>query len=228
MTRLRELQPVAVIGAGGFAREVVDVIEAANADTPRFDILGYIVDPQYGQAGTMINDRPILGGLDWLTGHASDVQVTCAVGAPHLRRRLVERVRAVGGRFFSIIHPAARLTRWVEVGEGVVVTAGCILTNQIRLGDHVHLNLDCTVGHDAVLDEFATTAPGVHVSGNVHLETGAYVGTGANIIEKVTVGRWSVVGAGSAVIKDVPPNATAVGIPARVVKERPEGWYLES
>ena len=51
------------------------------------------------------------------------------------------------------------------------------------------------------------------------------MGTGATIIEKIRIGAWSIVGAGSVVIRDVAANVTAVGCPARVVEERPDGWH---
>ena len=220
------MKPVVIIGAGGFAREVLDVIDAANQDKLQYDVLGYIVDPQYGSPGAMINEKPILGGFDWLSKRSNDIWVICGVGPSHYRYQLVRRAQALRCRFFSVAHPTAVLTRWIQLGDGVVITAGCILTNQIRIGNHVQVNLDCTIGHDAILEDFVTLAPGVHVSGNVILREGAYVGTGANIIEKLEIGEWSTTGAGSAVVKNVPANATVVGVPARVIREREEGWHL--
>lgn len=220
------LPKVVILGAGGFAREVLDVFEACNRVAPAWDVLGFVVEPGYAEAGTIVNDKPVLGGLDWLAAHAAEVQVTCAIGAPEHRRRLVEKARALGCRFCTIVHPSVIATRWVTLGQGVVIAAGCILTNNIHVGDHAHLNLDCTVGHDASIGAFATLSPGVHVSGNVVVGEGAYVGTGANLIEKVRIGPWSVVGAGSTIVGDVPANSTTVGVPGRVIKTRPEGWHL--
>jgi sugar O-acyltransferase (sialic acid O-acetyltransferase NeuD family) len=218
---------VVILGAGGFAREVLDVFEACNAVEEAYNVLGYVVDSRFGEPGTVVNDKEILGDLGWLSDRAREVEVICAIGAPEVRRSLIAKAEALGCRFCTVVHPTAVLTRWVELGPGSVITAGCILTNNIRLGRHVHLNLDCTVGHDCVLEDFATVAPGVHVSGNVHLGTGAYVGTGANILEKISIGPWSVVGAGSTVIRDIPRDATAVGSPAKVIKQRSEGWHLD-
>jgi len=219
------MQPVAIIGAGGFAREVLDIFDAVNQDKPQYEVLGYIVDPQFGSPGTVINGLPILGGFEWLSARAESVYVICGVGPSHHRFRLVKRAEVLGCRFATIVHPTAVLTRWIQIGQGVVIAAGCILTNQIKLGNHVQVNLDCTIGHDATLGNFVTLAPGVHVSGNVTIEEGAYVGTGANIIEKLKIGRWSIVGAGSVIVKDVPPNTTVVGVPAKVIKEHEEGWH---
>ena len=220
-------QRVVIIGAGGFAREVLDVLEAANGRTASYEILGFIVDPQYAEPGREVNGKPVLGGFEWLGRHGEDVFAICGVGASDLRYHLVARARKLGVRFFSVIHPQAMITRWVTVGEGTIVTAGCILTNRIRLGDHVQVNLDCTVGHDTVIEDFVTLAPGVHVSGNVTLCEGCSVGTGANIIEKKTVGQWATLGAGTTVISDVPSDSTVVGVPGKVVRTKPAGWHRD-
>lgn len=218
---------IVIIGAGGFAREVLDVLEACNQENPSYDVLGYIVETLYGSPGTLINETPILGSFDWLQEHKDEVYVICGVGTPQHRRRLTLQARAIGCRFCSATHPSAVLTRWVEMGEGVVITAGCILTNRIRIGNHVHVNLDCTIGHDSVLQDYVTLAPGVHVSGNVTLDEGCYVGTGTNIIEKIRIGAWSIVGAGSTITRNVFPNTTVVGVPGRSIKQREGGWYLQ-
>lgn len=221
------MKKVVIIGAGGFGRDVLGVIEACNQVKEEFEPVGFIVDPQFGAPGTLINEKPILGGFDWLERHLADeFYVTCAVGAPHLRYHLIQRAEKLNCRFINLIHPAAMLTRWVTMGEGIVVMAGCILTNQIHVGNHVHLNLACMVSHDVTIHDFSTLSPGVHVSGNVTLNTGCFVGTGTSIIEKRELGEWSIVGAGSVVIENVPANSTVAGVPGKVIKERAPGWYL--
>ncbi|MFN8496865.1 MAG: acetyltransferase [Anaerolineae bacterium] len=217
---------VVIIGAGGFAREVLDVFEACNQDTPRYDVLGFIVDPQYGAPGTLVNDKPILGGFDRLRDLADHVKVICGVGAPEYRRRLVARARELGCHFCSVVHPSVIVTRWVEIGEGSVIAASCTLSNHVNIGAHVHINPACTIGHDTMFADFAALGPGVCVSGNVVLQEGCYVGTGASIIQRIEVGRWSVIGAGCTVIRNVLPNSTVVGVPGRVVKTRESGWHL--
>lgn len=219
------LQRVAIIGAGGFAREVLDVFDAINAVEPRYDVEGFLVEAGYEGPGSRINDKPVLGDLECLRGREREVQVICGIGAPEVRARLVARAAELGLEFCTAVHPLASLTRWIEIDAGAVICAGCILTNQIRVGAHVHLNLDCSVGHDAVFEPFATLAPGVHVSGGVVCEQGSYVGTGANIVPDMRIGAWSIVGAGAVITQDVPPNSTVVGVPGRVVSTRAAGWH---
>jgi len=221
-------EKIVIIGTGGFGREVLDVLEAVNQVQPTYQIMGFITEPGYHEPGTLIHEAPVLGYFDWLEANRAEVKAICGVGAPAARRRLIEKAKNLGVSFFSVIHPRAILTRWVTIGTGSIITAGCILTNNIKIGDHVHINLDSTVGHDAVIHNFVTVSPGVHVSGNVILEEGSFIGTGANLIEGKKVGAWSVVGAGSVVVKDIPANVTAVGTPAAIIKEHSPGWHLDS
>jgi len=94
------------------------------------------------------------------------------------------------------------------------------------IGHHVHINLGCTIGHDVILRNFATIAPGVHISGNVTIGEGVYLGTGVVTVEKLTIGDWSKIGAGSVVFQDMPANITAIGAPAKILERREQDWHL--
>jgi sugar O-acyltransferase (sialic acid O-acetyltransferase NeuD family) len=220
------LTKVVILGAGGYARELSGVFDAVNALDPRYEVLGYLVDAGYGTPGTLVDERPILGDIGWLAGRTDDVQVIAAVGAPALRRKKVAAAATHGARFVTVVHPTVVLPARVSLGVGVALAAGSMFTTNIRVGDHAHVNLGCTVGHDSRIEPFAMVSPGVHVSGNVVIEEGCLIGTGASIIEGRRIGAWAIVGAGSAVIVDVPANTTVVGVPARVMITRDPGWHL--
>ena len=217
---------VVIIGAGGFGREVLDIFDALNQKKNQVEVLGFIVQEQYGKVGTVVNGKPILGDFDWLEANYSQVEVLCSVGAPHHRIRLIRRAKEIGCKFINLIHPNAIMTRWITLGEGVVITAGCILTNNILIGNHVHINLGCTVGHDVVIKDYVTLSPGVHISGNIEIGEGCYVGTGTNTIEKLNIGEWSIIGAGSTIVREVSPNTTVVGVPGKVIKIMEQGWQV--
>jgi sugar O-acyltransferase (sialic acid O-acetyltransferase NeuD family) len=211
------VRDLVILGGGGFAREVWWLSEEVNRERPEWNVLGFI-DEDSGTAGALLCDRQVLGDFGWFEDRSNPPYVVCGVGSNRTRRRFVNRSRALGLRFATLVHPTVQRSRFVEVGEGSVLCAGVILTTQIRIGDHVNLNLDCTVGHDAVIEDFCNLSPGVHISGAVHLEPGVDIGTGAVILPGVRVGRDSVLGAGAVVRSDVPARSLAVGVPARVVR----------
>ena len=216
---------VVILGAGGGSRDVLDICDAQREVDPHLDVLGFIVDPEFAKPGHLVNDRPILGGFDWLAAHISEVRVICGVGDPVLRAKLIQRATALGARFCSVIHPSVIRTPYVTIGQGVSVGAGTIITNQVVIGDHVQVNVACSLSHDVHVEQFATLSPGVRLAGNVRVQTGCFVGMGANVIERKILGAWSIVGAGSTIVSDVPPNTTVVGVPGKVIKTRPEGWH---
>lgn len=164
--------------------------------------------------------------MEWLVSHP-EVAVIIAIGSPTVKRKLAKKIEALvpNVHFETLIHPTAHVTPRVKLGKGTVVSAGSILTTDITVGDHVAINLDCTVGHDAVLHDYVTVNPSVNISGNATIGEGTDLGTSSAVIQGVSVGEWSIIGAGTVVNKDVPANVTAVGVPAKVIKERPERWY---
>jgi sugar O-acyltransferase (sialic acid O-acetyltransferase NeuD family) len=211
------LNDLVILGAGGFAREVWWLSEDVNQDIPTWNVLGFIDEAPEAE-GKLLCDLPVLGGFGWFERHAEKPFVICGVGSNRTRRRFVEKARSLGLRHATLVHPATRMSRFVEVGEGSVICAGTVLTTQIRIGSYVNLNLGCTIGHDAVIEDFCNLSPGVHISGSVHLEEGVDVGSGAVVLPGKRVGRDSTLGAGAVVAADVPPRSVAVGVPARVVR----------
>jgi sugar O-acyltransferase (sialic acid O-acetyltransferase NeuD family) len=130
--------------------------------------------------------------------------------------------------FPTLLHPLAWIGNRISIAMGTVVCAGSMLTTDLRLGAHTIVNLDCTIGHDCEIADFVTFAPSVNVSGAVTILEGCDIGTGACLIQGIRVGEWSVLGAGAVATQDVPANVTAVGVPAKVIKERTPGWHEEA
>lgn len=220
------MREIVIIGAGGHAREQLDLIAALNAEAECYRVLGFIVDSAFQEAGEIVCDLPVLGNVDWLKDRGADVEVVCAIGDPSQRRRLVERAASYDLRFPALVHPTASVGSRVEIAEGVIVGAGAVITCDVQIAAHAHVNIGVTVSHDCRLGEFATLAPGVHAAGVVRVEEGAEIGVGATISDRVTIGAWAILGAGCVAVSDIPANTTAVGVPARVIDQREPGWHL--
>jgi len=220
-------KPIVIYGAGGFGREVLQIVRDINRLTPEtWDVLGFIVDAGYA-THISVQGLPVLGDIEWLQQN-KNVSVVIAVASASARRNISARITSIcGNSFATIIHPRAWLGDDVQVGCGTIICAGALITTDIKIGEHVQINIGSTIGHDAVLHDFVTLNPSVNISGNVRLCQGVEVGTGSIIIPYAHVGSWSIIGAGSTVIKPLNGNVTAVGTPARVIKVRPSGWHEE-
>jgi sugar O-acyltransferase (sialic acid O-acetyltransferase NeuD family) len=205
--------PLVIIGAGGFGREVLELVRDINAATPTFRFVGFLDD---GPVNGGLLDRvgaTVLGA----TSRLADVEArfVVAIGAPGPRRRIDALARSHGRAAASLVHPWATIGTDVRIGDGAIVAAGARLTTHVAVGRHAHVNFNCTIGHDVVIGDFATLFPGVHVSGGCVIEEGATLGTGCVIVPNVRVGRGATVGAGAVVVRDVEPDTTVVGPAAR-------------
>lgn len=215
-----QIRDLYIIGAGGFGREVAWLAERINAVEPVWDIKGFIDDNEAVQ-GMQLGKYSVVGNCSTLGEIDKEVWVVCAIGASHVRKKVIEKVsRYENVKFATLIDPSVIMSSSVKIGEGTMVCAGNILTVDITIGNHVIINLDCTVGHDAVLEDYVTLYPSVNVSGFSSLESEVEVGTGAQIIQGKKILQGTIVGAGAVVTKDLPANCTAVGAPAKPIKFR--------
>lgn len=106
----------------------------------------------------------------------------------------------------------------VKLGIGTIICPGTILTTDIKIGNHVILNLNCTVGHDVVIGDYTTASPGVNISGNVSIGKRCYLGTNSVIREKISICDDVVIGAGGVVVKDITEPGVYVGNPVKKIK----------
>lgn len=209
---LKQTDKFVIYGAGGFAREVLSMIYRdvfdLDASKLREQFHGFVSKEQGDLSGFPVLDEKTVDNMNYVP--------IVAVGSPRLRKKIVEQLGLSRDKFPTLISKTARVGMNVVLGNGVIVCDNSILTCDIKLLDFVNLNLATTVGHDVCMQEFATTAPGVHISGNVKIGEEVYLGTGSTTVEKLSVADKTIIGAGAVIVKTITdPEKTWAGVPAK-------------
>jgi sugar O-acyltransferase (sialic acid O-acetyltransferase NeuD family) len=204
---------VLILGAGGHAQVVADILLRARDAGQPVTPIGYL-DDNASLHGKVFLDLPVLGHIMALDRVPHDA-IIIAVGNNQIRKRLADEFSAAGETFAGAHHPAATIAPDVLIGPGAMICAGVVINTGSAIGAHVILNTGCTVDHHNDIESYAHIAPGVHTGGEVIIAEGALIGIGATIAPRTSVGAWATVGAGAVVTKPVPPGVTVVGVPAR-------------
>jgi len=195
-----------IIGAGGFGREIywsLSMMERVNTV--------FFVDDEYWDNS---NDKVLPLSLF----ETDKYEVVVAIADSYQRQRVVESLPK-STKYFTYIHPSAQIHGDdVEIGEGSIICAGTIITTNVKIGKHAHLNLITTIGHDCVIGDYFTTAPGVQISGNETIGNRVYFGTRSCVKQKITICDDVIIGMNSGVVKHITEPGTYIGTPVKKIK----------
>jgi sugar O-acyltransferase (sialic acid O-acetyltransferase NeuD family) len=203
-----------IAGAGGFGREVAAWARDFCAATGDHELAGFL-DDNRGALNGVPSDLRVVGSVDSQRFESSD-HVFVAICEPRVKMQIVEKLQ---GRvqFATIIHPTAVIGSHCRIGVGSILCPGVALTTNVTIGEHVHLNLSVSVGHDSQIGSFSTLNSHVDVTGAVIIEESVFMGSHAVVLPRGHVGAFSRVGAGSVVLRHVSSGDTVLGVPAHRV-----------
>lgn len=211
---------IIIIGAGALGREVQWLIERINnaANQPIWRVSGYIDDGI--ENGKEINGVPVLGGIRYLYGIESTVNVVCAIADTSIRKKIIAEVIQNDNIVFpNLIDPNIVSAPSVKMGIGNIICASNVLSIDILLADFVIIDWSCTIGHDVKIDSFVTVYPGVSISGCVNIGEQCQFGTGTRVIQGIKINENVITGAGAVVTKDIEKSGTYVGVPAKITNK---------
>lgn len=202
-----------ILGAGDLAEDLTDLIEQINAESARYNFLGCLDNPS-SPAAAQRSD--ILGGDDLLA--ELDARYVIAIASPTVRRRLDDHASTMGRAPATLVHPNARVSSDARLGPGTVILAGVHLGRGVITGRHTQINVAATIGHRCVLGDYVTLNPQAGLGANCRLGDGVTVGIGSVAMQGTTVGANSTIAAASGATRDIPADATAIGVPARILR----------
>ena len=207
-------KPVIIIGAGGHAKVLFDCLRLLGTDV--LGILDKCPPPEDGTA-----ELPIVGDDSVIGAYSCDavelVNGLGSIGDTSLRADIFNKFKNLGYSFRTIIHPTASVAQDCELGEGVQVLAGAVVSTGTKIAADSLINTGAIVDHECNIGRHVHIAPGCTLSGSVHVGERAHIGTGATIIQGITIGEKALVGAGAVVVKAVAAGAKVMGVPARAL-----------
>lgn len=208
------MKRVLIVGAGGFGREVYSWAQA-HPDCGRAWTIGGFLDDNHAALDGLEYDVPILGAAADYEPVPGDLFL-CAMGKPEVKATVCRQLLDRGAEFLTLVHPSVVLGSNVQLGRGVVLCPGVVLTCDIEVGDFAMINCLSSAGHDVRIGAWATISAHCDMTGHTELGAGSFMGSGARILPGKKVGAGSLVGAGAVVLANVPADCKVFGNPARV------------
>lgn len=199
-----------IFGASGHGKVLAEIA----SQTGKYEEILFLDD----DAEMQKNNPSVIGDRFFPIANRGEYDVVIAVGNAQIRRQVQEKYEEAGVRLVSLVHPSACVAKDVCIGRGTVVMAGAVIQSGSSLGKGCIINTCASVDHDSRIADFVHVAVGVHLAGNVSVESMTWIGAGAVVSNNINIGKRVMIGAGAAVVKDIMESGTYVGVPAKRIK----------
>ena len=210
--------PIKLVCLGAKNPETIRVTKAVEKEDKNFSLMGFI-DNDKNKWGKSFYGYKVLGGIDQVKKLAKKGVVFCNIitGSTSARYETSKEIIRHGGTLINLIHPMVNLDM-VTLGQGNYIQDGVIIQAGVTIGDNSSIHIGSLISHQSIIGNSVFISFGVNVSGEVIIEDGVFMGAGSCVLPRLTIGKWSIVGAEAVVLKDVPPYSVVVGNPARIIK----------
>ncbi len=214
------MKEVLILGAGPQARIIPDIIDALDD----IELSGFV--DVADERAFLTGDAAGFSVLEWtdfqeeIDKKPGQFDILISTDRMDKRKELITLLRNFPFNLTNIIHPSAIISKSAKIGDGCLIAPGVIVGPGAEIGSHTVLNSAVTIDHDTILQKNVIVGPGVHIPGHVKVRSHTFIGVGSSCVNSVTIGSNCLIGAGSVVTKDIPDNVIAVGVPARVIREK--------
>lgn len=206
------MKDLVIVGAGGFGREVLELINEINKKTPTWNVLGFIDNNKNALDDFDVEVKVLATEEEWNI-HDNEYYVI-AIASPTRRKEVATRLKARGANFATIIASSANIGKRTSLGEGVVIFGKTDISVDCKIGNFVFFNALDGIGHDCIIGDFCTFGPKVCISGATKMGECVNVGALASTYPGVVVEDYATIGMNSCAIKKVKKGTTVVGVPA--------------
>lgn len=199
---------------------IIDSTNIAELDVEKENLKRFCKTTSFPQNG-FFKGHPVIVSTNWLE-IISKMGVTKILSLEpnnQQRKKQIDLIKTTNLQLVSAIHPTALILPYAQIDDGVWINSGCIVGYKAEIKSGVFLNTGVNIDHHNVLQECCQVDPGVVTAGNVVLGECSHIHTGAVLINRIKIGANSIIGAGAVVLKNIPENCTAVGVPAKIIKE---------
>jgi sugar O-acyltransferase (sialic acid O-acetyltransferase NeuD family) len=212
------MENLIIIGAGGFALEVIDLIETINTDKETYKIIGLLDDQKND---FILKDYNIIGKVSDYEKF-SQHSFVIAIANPKIRESIYSELKRNDIRTPNLIHPKTEMSKHIKLQDdsAIIINYSTQISVGVKIEKAVIVDSKSYIGHETILKSFVTIYPGVNISGKNIINEKSEIGLGTNIIQGLSIGSNTFIGAGSTVINDIKDDVVAVGIPCKPIKDR--------
>lgn len=208
-----------IYGSGAQGRVALDILRISDPNSTV-----YFIDDNSEMVGSEINNSKVIS-YDDAFDMESNPKIHIAFGSPFLRRKIGEKIKVKGACDLTIIHPNAFIAGSSRIGRGSIICSHSTINSNVSIGDYTLINNHVLVEHDTMIAPYASISPGTVVGGRCIIGDSAFIGSSVTILARTRIGKESIIGMGSMVLKDVEAGQLYYGVPAVKIKPADESVW---